>query len=223
LKPLLKILWRLYKPYFKQLEYLEQTKSKGFEKLEKVFIDSNGKQYYKYIDPFDIPMQRYEQVQILLMELDARVSKDEMNQFLEAMGLALNESDKNLRKTIGFLIGEMERRKELLFHPDIMMKLLACMVIREDQDSTLWDEEIEKEKIIQFKQDSKQGEGLHDFFMQAGLSLYIPSLPKLKDGWGKYLEKNQLIIKKLNETMTDIITELKSTKGSAKTEKPLSA
>ena len=55
--------------------------------------------------------------------------------FLENMEGALNKAVegnavKNLAQ-IGFLVGEMRRRKEMLVHPEVMMELAGAVLIRE--------------------------------------------------------------------------------------------
>ena len=179
-------LFNLFKTDFLKFAFDEQGKPPSFDLLETIFVDSNGKQYYRYKDDFDIPVLRKGKLEQLIKELGYGISKDEMTLFLDAMEKALNKGQADVSK-IGFLVTQMRERKDILIHPEILFEMVTTLYIREDENPALIDEEIHKEKFEQLKKDS-QG-GLYDFFYTAGLSTYIPYLTKLEDDWNLYLVK----------------------------------
>lgn len=181
-------LFNLFKTDFKKYLFDEQGKPPSFDLLETIFVDSNGKQYYRYKDDFDIPILRKGKLEQLIKELNYGISKDEMTLFLDAMEKALNKGQADVSK-IGFLVTQMRERKEILIHPEILFEMVTTLYIREDENPTLIDEEIHADKFQQLKKDS-QG-GLYDFFYTAGLQKYIPYLTKLEDDWSLYLVKAQ--------------------------------
>ena len=179
-------IFNLFKTDFLKYAFDEQSKPPSFDLLETIFVDSNGKRYFRYKDDFDIPILRKGKLEQLIKELGYGISKDEMTLFLDAMEKALNKGQADVSK-IGFLVTQMRERKDILIHPEILFEMVTTLYIREDENPALIDEEIHKEKFEQLKKDS-QG-GLYDFFYTAGLQTYIPYLTKLEEDWNLYLEK----------------------------------
>src|ERR1044072_5783428 len=157
--------------------YSQQSKPNHFEVMEFAFVDSKGQRYYRYSDDTKMPIKRMEQLQRVQAELESRVSRKELELFLYAFKKII-DSAMNDRKTIGtqlaradLLIEELRKRDDL-FHEELFFSLVSIVYIREDQDPSKWDDELESEKIAQFKFDS-QG-GLRDFFTQIGLGELLP-------------------------------------------------
>lgn len=173
----------LYIPYFRRiaLKYAFdcQRKPKDFSKLSFAFIDSNGKRYYTWDDKTDIPIKRMQAIQVCMLEQQACLTGNELHVFLNAMDKALErvltprkgEKVSGLAE-VGYLLTEMRLRKDNLVHEEILFKMLALTFVREDEDFTHTDEEIQKQKIQQFKKDADGG--LHDFFYGSALKEFIP-------------------------------------------------
>jgi hypothetical protein len=181
----------LFKSQIKKIQFSEQSKKIGFEKLAFVFTDSNGKDYYRYTNDLEIPILRKGELERVLLEVESGLSGNELGRIIDAIDAAINEKDKkgmmspNIGK-IGFLIQEIRNRKEILIHPELLFEAVAILYIREDEDPAIVDREILKEKIEQLKKDSV--EGLYDFFYTSGLSTYIPFLEKSPEEWMEYYE-----------------------------------
>lgn len=205
---LIRVFYTLFKRQILKIYYLEQSKKKGFEGFQKVFVDSNGKQYYSPVNDFDLPIQRTRDLETKLMRMRAGLSDENLDQFLNAMEKALGEGKKPNLAMIGHLIIEMKKRKDLLLHPDLMFDIVALRYIREDEDPATVDLEIHKEKVDQFKKDSKAG--LYDFFYNAGLTMYLPYLAKLESEWDEYWEESQMKIEAMNIHLSNYSTGLKS-------------
>lgn len=150
-----------------------------------------GHKFYIYQNIFDIPIERMGRIQDLVIQLQRMVSKEELDVFLENMENALNASVsgaavKNLAQ-IGFLVGEMRKRKEMLIHPDVMMELAGAVLIREDQNPGEWNAEFEQKKVEAFR-NAYKGKELYDFFVLAGLSQYFPNMEYLEEDWTIFWE-----------------------------------
>lgn len=200
-----KILYKLFKRQFLKYYFLEQSNKSGFEKMKKVFVDSNGKSYFAPENDFDTPLERTKEIERSVRKLAAGLSDDDNTKIIAAMKKALGEGRKPNIPMIGHLLIEMERRKEMVLHPDVMFDLVAYKYIREDEDPSVVNKIIHEEKILQFKKDGK--DGLYDFFYSAGLCQYIPYLSKLESEWSEYLEESEATIKALNLQLKDYLLE----------------
>jgi hypothetical protein len=198
-----KLLYKVFKRQFLKHYFLEQSSKKGFEKMAKRFVDSNGKIYYSPENDFDTPLERIKAIEICVRQLSAGISDSEMKKIREAMKKALNEGRKPDLARIGHLVIEMEKREEMVLHPDVMFDLVANKCIREDEDPFIIDKKIHQEKIAQFKKDSV--DGLYDFFYRASLAQYIPYLTKLESEWEGYWKESEIRIKALDKQLNDYI------------------
>ncbi len=139
------------------------------------------------------------------MMLRAGVSESEFDLILEAMEKALNSGKKSELAQIGHCIIEFKKRKELIFHPEIMFDIAALRYIREDELPHKIDPEIHKQKIKQFMKDSEGG--LYDFFYKAGLNRYIPYLEKSENDWDEYILNSKIKTQALAIHLKAYITE----------------
>lgn len=201
---MIRLFYFLFKSQILKLQYNEQSKKKGFEKLTQVFIDSKGKRYYRYPNDMDIPILRKGELERVLREVQYGLSRDELSDILDAMTKALSDQrgDKivpNFAK-VGFLVEEIKNRKEMLIHPDLLFEAVAMLYIREDEDPAIVDKEIVRQKMIQLKEDSK--EGLYDFFYTSGLHAYIPFLQKSEEDWMELWEEGKVRMETMKRFLT---------------------
>lgn len=185
-----KIVYKLFKKELTQMVWDETYKPDTMKGLKFALV-CEGHKYYIYQNIFDIPIERMGRIQDLVIQLQRMVSKEELDVFLENMENALNASVsgaavKNLAQ-IGFLVGEMRKRKEMLIHPDVMMELAGAVLIREDQNPGEWNAEFEQKKVEAFR-NAYKGKELYDFFVLAGLSQYFPNMEYLEEDWTIFWE-----------------------------------
>lgn len=176
-----------------------------------VFTDSNGVKYYKYIDDLNIPIVRFTHLQRFINELSNGLSRNEMTLLIDKLDEAYNKQDFSM---VGFIITEIKNRRDYLVHEDIMFAMVAALYIREDQNPAVWDEDIEDEKIEQFKLDSKKKGRIYDFFNGAGMSKYLPYFKKLKGDLPQLLD-NQ---KKKTQALMEVFGLEKKSSHSLRTE-----
>lgn len=191
-----RLIYKIFKRIFLKHYFLDQSKKRGFDKMEKSFVDSNGKIYYTPYNDFDLPHRRTLAIEKSLLRLRAGLSDDDYDLILDTMEKALNSGKKSELAIIGHCIIEMRKRKDLIIHPDLLFDIAAYRYIREDEDPSIIDNEIHKQKIKQFEIDSKGG--LYDFFYNAGLTRYIPYLEKLESEWEEYMRSSKIKIQALN-------------------------
>lgn len=190
---------------FKKLFKRNSERKTGFENMKEVFTDSAGRRYYTPDNDFDLPHARTREIELAIMRISAGLSGSELKLILTAMKKALNGGKKPDTAMIGHLIIEMERREDMVLHPDLLLDLVAYKYIREDEPVTIISKSIHQEKVEQFKKDSR--EGLRDFFLGAGLSEYVPYLTKLEGEWDEYWKDSEIKIAALNQHLQAYISE----------------
>ena len=195
-------------PYLKKklikllVEDINQSKSKQLSKTEFIFVDPEGKRYYQYQNLLDMPVCRKQKLEILTKEHQEKISFYDVKVFIKA-GKAILEEGTGVVQKIGYWLGVMEDKADRLFHPYTFMEMVACVIIHEDQDPSIWDEELEAQKIENFKKWSKQKGGLHAFFMEAGLNNYFPFLKSMGTDFDKYFENAESMQKNWEVAMND--------------------
>ena len=210
---MIRLLFRWFKPQFIKLAFETQSKKQWLKDTEFAFIDSEGRKYYRFINDMDIPIIRKGNLERLLIEANSKLSRSELNMFLDAMSKTINDvidTSNQKKKVEGIakimhLIEEMKRREEMIIHPELMFEIVSALYIREDEDPATWDEDIHTKKVSQFKKDSKAG--LYDFFHQSGLATYLPSLPQLKENLPKYMEETLAMMEKHYQYLISILEE----------------
>lgn len=203
----------------KALEFAfnQQSKPKGFSDTKQVFIDSNGKRYYQYLDDMNIPIKRLQELDRVRMEMDSKLSNKELKTFLNVMSEELNNAVNTTKNKvtniakIGFLIEEMKSRDTILFHADLQFELAAIVLIREDENPAEFDLDIHRQKVEQFKKDSEGG--LRDFFYNAGLKQYLPFLELSTEDYNQYLVESKAKIAAQTKMLEQFISEAKSSQN----------
>lgn len=138
------------------------------------YTDKSGMRYYTYADGLDMPVDREGEIEKCLMEL--RFGKDYSDVIAE-LNASLNNFDKSGRAVvdltkIGYLASELSDREELLTTPDILFKICANALIREDESPYEVDQEVLIQKVQTFKSELRHG-GLADFFQLGGLTRFV--------------------------------------------------
>lgn len=208
-----KIVYKLFKKELTQMVWDETYKPDTMKGLKFALV-CEGHKFYIYQNIFDIPIERMGRIQDLVIQLQRMVSKEELDVFLENMENALNASVsgaavKNLAQ-IGFLVGEMRKRKEMLIHPDVMMELAGAVLIREDQNPGEWNAEFEQKKVEAFR-NAYKGKELYDFFVLAGLSQYFPNMEYLEEDWTIFWEMAASRLEAIQELLKSELSARNST------------
>lgn len=132
------------------------------------YTDKKGRRYYQYNDMLNMCVHRKGEIDKNLMELRFGNTDD----VLTALRLTLSAHQKGVIKpdlvTMGYLVNELTDRSQMLIASEILFKLCANTLIRDDENPYIVDEEILIEKIETFKAEIKRG-GLHSFFHSTGL------------------------------------------------------
>jgi hypothetical protein len=151
-----------------KLTYVDRDE---WAKTEHAFTDSKGRNYRRYIRPEWMPLARYEQMQIRLQEMESRIGRESLLEFSKAQRAAAEKKD---FITVARLVGELEKRLDVLYDPQLMMRFVSGLYIREDQMKTshIWNDAIEEEKYKQLLEDNESG-SLSFFFAKSDLMSHV--------------------------------------------------
>ena len=173
-----------------------------------------GHDYYKYKTAENVHIRRFEQSSANLLLLSARLNHDELKKLAEigkaSLEKAMNSVQQSNRiegvSTALWVFEELElRRNTLMFHPDIMVELLALNIIRDDEDPKEIDETIHNEKLLMFKTKGPE----IPFFVEASLKEYLPNWKEILQSISKSWEMHKTQVSKAKEAYGAILTELK--------------
>jgi len=199
-----KLLYWLFGKRVLKVHFNSQSKKNGFENMQKVFVDSEGRTYYNTINDFDLPINRVKELQKRLKRIDSGLSDSELDRLMQVIKKALNGGKNPDIGRIGYVVAEFELRKEIWIHEDLWFDVLALKYIREDEKPWLVDPVIHAEKIAQLKVDS-QG-GLYDFFYKMGLMKSIPYLEKLESDWDVYMDQSRASLRAMEKMSSVYLT-----------------
>lgn len=191
------------------IAYQANNKPKDFSKLTMTFKDSKGKEYYGFPDPMDFPVDRLGQLFTHIDELKACMPGEDTDTFWEARDTALNRNVKGILQPdiamLGFIQIEEKTRRTKIFHPEILLDLLACISIREDELPHTFDMEIHNQKKEQIRIDAK---GHLFFFVHAsGLRKYLPFLDISEKEWKRYFKNQSIEVEALNKLLKQYSTQ----------------
>ncbi|MDB5281129.1 MAG: hypothetical protein JWO06_204 [Bacteroidota bacterium] len=185
--------------------YVYASQSKTYRQyLEFAFADSKGQRYYRFNDLKNMPLAMLEQLNILQLEVESRIKGSDLDEWISNCKKIISSGSKTSLADIGYMLGALEERRTLLLDPRLLMEIAALLYIREDEDPTIYNRDLHREKFLQFNYDKK--DVLFDFFVSAGLSRYLPSVNFMPAEWEKYLNNQLQQIQAFNELTTKIGT-----------------
>lgn len=133
------------------------------------YTDSDKRRYYVYNDEMDMSVLRKGEIEKYLMELQYGSDYSDVVKGMKDSLITHKKGKIQPDMTmLGYFIEELAERKQLLLLPDIMFRIMATMLIREDENPYLVDAEILDEKTATFQNEIQHG-GLATFFHSAGI------------------------------------------------------
>lgn len=180
-------------------------------KLEYCFTDSKGKKYYKFPESMSLPIERFGKLQEYMMWMSSGITSSELDLLLDHADKALTEGllqKKNAAK-IGFIINELRERKNMVIHTELLYNFLSVQVIREDEAPESFNNNIQMEKVEQFKEDTKNGK-TYAFFLRIGLKKLNDLFSLSEEEWNKLWEESTHQQKVLKQMVTLFQSEKES-------------
>ena len=133
------------------------------------FTDQNGRHYYGWSDFAQMPPARANEVDDVLLQIDAGLSHAQLSQLSTAITSALTDAieardpkvrNRHIAKANAIAM-ELQARPKQILPRECYYALAAICAVREDEDPTKFDAAIQAEKMQTFRE---AAEGGHSFF-----------------------------------------------------------
>lgn len=138
------------------------------------FLDQNGLEYYSWSDLSVMPPARVSEVEDILLQIDAGMSRKTLATVAEAIVVhvqdAMSANDKKQKALslarVSFLATELLARPRSIIPQDCYYELAAICAVRKDEDPYTFDRQIQLEKVETFGLAGRAG---LSFFTGTGL------------------------------------------------------
>jgi len=188
-----------------KVAYTHQSKTYK-DNLKFAFKDTLGRSYFYFPKMEDIPLPLFEKLNELQEQMRCKVPSKDLDIWIKKVKEVLNGNGKTKVTDFGYWLGVLEERRTILFDPMILTEIAALLYIREDENPCFYNEALHKEKFEMIWKDSKEGNYLYDFFVNAGLTAYIPSGSVTRENWSQFLEQSTTKIQAFKSAITRIST-----------------
>lgn len=167
----------------------QQNKPQKVADLKFAFVDSDGMRYYEWQTLSDIPQCRHLELSQMIGYSDARISPESLNVLCDEVDKRLHsiiaeKSEDKRRKSFAqsfALINEIRDRSSFSVPKDIMIRIAAIIICREDEDPEKFNLDIQNEKAAQFKKELNNGNA---FFLKSLI---------MKELYNSYLGTTELL------------------------------
>lgn len=190
-------------------------KPASHQKLEYGFTDSNGMIYNKYPQDATIPLERWGKLNEYMMWMSAGLTSVELDKLLnvaeEAIAEGLKQDTRNIAK-ISTVINQIRERKNMVIHTELFYNYVAVQLIREDEKPDEFNNEIQLQKVEQFKKEVAAGNS-YDFFFKLGLSKLNALMDMSSSEWEKFWQNSLWEQQLLNEAVKILQSKKESLPG----------
>jgi hypothetical protein len=215
----------LYKLFPKQLNSIvfENTTIHGNwkDKCYVHYIDTLGNKYYTPKNLFeDLWVKRREYLENLLALNEAGFSREDKKLWItnsnNLIDGIVNDVEKKGKIDLKTFFQELARlrtmnemleaRFEVILEPDTLLSMMACILVREDEDPAIISDPIVDKHVEQFKKDDKLRDSA--FFLTSGLDLFMPYLKGLEENWDKYIQDSTKTLKTIKQTEKKVLEKI---------------
>lgn len=186
-------LWNENKEEFLKIYASQQSKPLDKKQLEKCFVDRNGKIYYRFPESVALPVERLGKLNQFIGWISAGLTASELNYFLDEIDKALNDGlankDKKASARIGSLVTQIRERQNMVIHTELLYNFLAVQWVREDEAPDVYNNEIQMQKVEQFKKEVANSNS-YFFFQQKELKRLNVLLSFTEDEWKQYWQES---------------------------------
>lgn len=157
---MIKQIYKLFPRQFNRIVYENEVIHKDWRDLCEVdFVDDEGRKYYRYKQDYKMPIQRAQYVDSLKVNYLLTWSQVEQSEFDKKLESWIRTIEKkpNFQSwykqmaEISKLIEEKQKRQGQIIQTDILIELVACLLIREDEDPFEVNSQILAQKVETFK------------------------------------------------------------------------
>lgn len=201
--------WNKHKKDFLILHALENTKKIKSRDLEYRYIDLNGMSYFGFGKDMALPLDRlgkvYHYMELLLKGLSVEEDEAIDTAISKQLELGLTNPKEKSAAKIGALLIEREKRRKLVIHCELLYNLLAVQWIREDEDPSVFSNDIQMQKVDQFMKEV-ESRGAYPFFQVPELIQLNSFLKMSETEWEQFWQESTLQIKVLKEVIPAVFS-----------------
>ena len=140
------------------------------------------------------------------MWMSRGVSKDE---YLRALGIAEEAMNNGIKDTkgmakIGFVLGELKERCNMVIHDELFYNVIACQLVRQDESVSEFNNEIHLQKVEALRELDLKKDG---FFLHIQEYLQAFSLSNISKAQYENLMKESKQIRIAMEKMLSTVSE----------------
>ena len=186
---------------FEDFYFKERHRPTTHKELERCYVDLAGKVYYRIPKGIEFPLERHGKAKHFLMLMKAGLSDTEIEKIIASMESLLPQitAGKNAAK-LGYLIEEMRRRKDIILHTELLYNYQAVHWIRQDESIDKYSNEIQMQKVDQFKKEVAE-KGARFFFATEELKSILAKLNWSNAEWETYWHESLVEQRELDETL----------------------
>lgn len=160
MKKLIQLIYSIAPTAFNALAFEKNHSHKDWrEHCEIGFIDSDGTKYWRYKPDYKMPIQRMTYIDTLKLQYIQSWSLQEQQLFDDKLTHLFEtlEKDKGLGSyykqlaSLKSLLDEKQLRKNQVIQIDILIEMVACLLIRDDENPFEVNEKLLAEKVETFK------------------------------------------------------------------------
>lgn len=158
----------LYKKHEREFTHLVlEKKPLTHSSLILRYSDQKGKKYYGFQRAVDICLERLGKIKDYHTCIVKGLTGEEDEKIDDAIADAVMNlpTKEKIGIAVGAILAEKQSRREMSMHTEIFYNLVAVQLIREDENPEKFDEEMQQQKVDQFKADTKTG-GTYGFFFR---------------------------------------------------------
>ena len=139
-------------------------------------FELNGRQFWRFVNIWDMPIGRQTEAEVLFMEFSARMDRDYIKNLMEKIR-AKTKGDEIDVGGIAILANDALHRLNLIVDWNLYEKMASVLYYDDAEDLSVYDFDYNQKKI-QFWRDN----GGNDFFLSMPLSELLPSGKELEHG-----------------------------------------
>jgi len=193
-----------HRPEILRLYNAELTQKFRAYNLVPRYTDMNGLAYFAFPKDMGLPVERlgklYHYTELLFKGLSASEDEAIDNAIESNLEAGIRNAKNKSAAKIGALLIERKKRRGIILHHELIYNILAVQWIREDEEPTVFNNEIQKQKVEQFQRESEAGNS-HPFF-QAPELIQLNSFLKMSiEEWEQSLNESRIQAQVLKESL----------------------
>ncbi|MEM9980852.1 MAG: hypothetical protein AAF734_00050 [Bacteroidota bacterium] len=128
-------------------------KIEGTKRLVQAAFRIQGRQFYQFVDPLDMPIARFHYCQVFEQKARIGISQESLKEFVMLMETAINEDN---TVALASLVTDLAYRVEHLYDPSLIYELASAVFFDLDEDLTTYDTAYNEEKIALFRSEKME-------------------------------------------------------------------